>query len=992
MFGQLIQKVLSSLKRVDLTDPKTVREIYNEGLSLSLSGDKHAAIVAFRRFLEHHPNNVLAINELASCLDEVGNHAEAAELFLQAYALDDKFLPAIVNYARVLVDRNNRTEANRFLNKSKWLAIDNRYISIVRAAYLFGLGKTAEAKAVSLSAWMSNFEHHRHANWVMWNSMYQTGENEELLAGEHLFWAECLPQVIESPLTFEQPVQNRRLRIGYWSPDFREHSVRYFVRPLLEHHETDRVELHLYHDIGQRDAQTEALIAKFGEAFHQVGEMPDAELVALIRSQKLDILVELAGHTSHNRLPLLRERLAPLQINAIGYPSTTGLTCYEGKLLDRHIVDENAPRFYTEPPLALPTSLWCFDPMTDVEEPTPPPHDTKGFITFGCPGNINKVNEHTLDCWREILHKLPQARLLIRSFNFSDAMTLEVTRERFSAAGLPMNRVELLLPASGKDFFGTYRDIDIVLDTFPFNGGTTTAFALYMGVPVVSRYGQSLPSRMGLSMLTNMGAADLAVPTVEAYVKKALELAADSERLRLFRGSARRVFQSTALGDGAKFAREFEDACEALLLQHLERGKTYQHQVRPLPAQEIMRRAYTVRRFDQPEAVQRIVDHCLRHYPDTGSAHILWTDRLLAQPGGRIQARSYLLDRLVSFSPSDQLAAWAQIVRLDLLQNDIDSAEANMAQWERLDTTDPIDRAQARIMRLATDAARATPAPASAWARGTNEVGSVEPKLTKVAVLIPCDDFALFEPLKQQLLDACTLPAGWTLQIHRCREVQRLHSYRAWLANPAVDVLVLMQKNLHPAYPGLWRAVAQGLAHCDVVAMAGCAQWSRLDWRLAPYENKAAGLLVPCGEEPDFLEWLVQGFGHEPLHTGMAVLDGHFLAIRRQALSQTDFSDDASGAETLLEEVWIHQAGQNGARLGVHKGLGLVLNPQIVLDQSNLADARWATAERYSFEAFVDAKDDSLYVAAPLASADVVSAALDAMNRQSVAESGIAQN
>lgn len=976
MFGQLIQRVFGTRKKSSEPDPQAAQEMFDEAVRLSASGDKHAAIIAFRRFLGHQPDHVPALNELATCLAEVGNNAEAAELFVRAYTLDDRYLPAIVNHARVLVDRNNREDAQHFLNQAKWLAVDNNYVSTIRAAFLFGLGETAQAKLISVNAWMGSFDHHRYANWVMWNSVYQAGEDEARLAAEHLFWAETLPPVEAAELTPELPIEGRRLRIGYWSPDFREHSVRYFVRPLLEHHDPQRVELHLYHDIGQRDAQTEALAEKFGEAFHQVGEMPNADLAALMRSHRLDILVELAGHTSHNRILLLRERLAPLQINAIGYPSTTGLTCYEGKLLDHHIVDERAADFYTEPPLVLPTSLWCFDPMTEVEQPAPPPHETKGFITFGCPGNINKINEPVLECWREILLAQPQARLQIRSINFSDPMAMEVIRKRFVAANLPMDRVDLLLPATGKDFFGTYRDIDIVLDTYPFNGGTTTAFALYMGVPVVSMYGQSLPSRMGLSMLTNMGAADLAVSTAAAYVETALALAADTERQRTFRAGARDVFRSSALGDGAKFAREFEDACEALLSQHVAHGKTYQHRVKPLPAEEIMRRAYTARSYGQPEAVQRIVDHCLLHYPNTGAAHILWTDRLLASDDGRKKAIRHLLARLPGFPVADQVAAMINIVRLSLLDNDLNDARAYLTRLDGLVVTDPIDQEQVRLLWCALHAAE-TSIPLS---REKKETSAASARSIALAVLIPCDDLALFEQLQQKLRDVCTLPPGWSLEITRCPETRRLRAYRDLLAAPDVDVLVLMQKCVNPVFPGLWLAVEKGLAQCDVLGMAGCAHWSRLDWRLSAFEDKAAGLLVESGEEPGFVEWLQQGFGDQDVQSGMAVLDGHFLAARRHAVSLTDFWDQAEGAETLLEEVWTHQAGQQGARLGVHKGLGLMLNAQMALDQSNLAGARWATAERYGFEAFIDEKDDRLYVSAPLASAEVVCAALGAMN------------
>jgi protein O-GlcNAc transferase len=516
---------------------------------LMASGDRRNAIKAFREYLETDPANVVALNDLAACLADAGDQQEAARLFELAHSLDDNFMPATVNCAKLQTERGQSRQALPYLRRAKICTPRPGHVDAVYAGVLMRQGDVEGARHYQLQAWLGAFDNLRMANchlfWLSYGDV-----DEQALAAEHRFWANTvmaapqgtLPVPDDAPLALE--TAGRKLRIGYWSPDFRSHSVRYFFRPLVENHDRERFEVFLYNDFPRADEQTE-LIRSQADHFHEVFETSDADLADLIRSHQLDLLVELSGHTSHNRMSMLQNRLARRQMQAIGYPPTSGLTTVDAKLLDRHAVTDDWHRYYAEQPLVLPGSFWCFDPL----EPTPPLPDppviANGFVTFGCVGNISKITDRLLAAWRRILTAVPDSRLVIRSISFEDELPEEAARLRFERAGLPLDRVQLLKPAGGAAFFSSYNEIDVILDTFPFNGGTTTCFAAYMGVCVVSMAGASLPSRMGLSILTNLGAADLVVQDMDAYVERAT-------RSRVTRAPSQPSSRRPARGSGTR--------------------------------------------------------------------------------------------------------------------------------------------------------------------------------------------------------------------------------------------------------------------------------------------------------------------------------------------------------------------------------------------------------------------------------------------------------
>ncbi|MBA2962911.1 MULTISPECIES: hypothetical protein [Ramlibacter] len=923
---------------------------------LMVNGDKRGAVRAYRDYLQTDPSNVRALNDVGACLADIGDLEGAAASFELAYSLDDTFIPAMVNHAKLLVDNNRGTEALGFLERAKICAPDFKHTENVYAGLLMRQGDIGRARQFQLKSWLSDFDNLRSANanlfWVGYDDV-----EEEVIAGEHRFWAESLKPIPGDDWQPPGPPEaGRRIRIGYWSPDFRNHSVRYFFRPLLEHQDRERFEIFLYHDFPGRDVQTER-IEEAADHFHEVHELMDLDLRDLVRSHQLDILVDLAGHTSHNRMSLLQCRMASLQVNALGYPPTTGLPSVDYKLLDRHVLTADAARFYAERPLALPDSFWCFDPKEDAPVAPEPPLVVNGYVTFGAVGNVSKISERIAKAWTEILAGVPGSRLLLRSVNFADPIGLSSTRERLERWGLPMDRLDFRAPEGGAAFFNSYNDIDIILDTFPFNGGTTSCFAAYMGVPLVAIAGKSLISRMGLSMLTTLGFADLAVDDVPSYVAKSVALAHDTDRVRRFKHTAREGFRSTSLGNGALFARDFEAACLQALAEHQPARPPRENQLGVLPVTELIRRAYAVLAANQPEAAQRVLRHCVAHYPNAGPAHLLQA-QIMVWAGMVDQAIAYVRGQLDAFSTPDQIPAWISLARMQLLRRDPAAARDCMARLEPLGVVDAFDQAQLRLYRTCAVVMDGT---ADIPVAGSRDGGAMH-------ILVPCDSAERFEVIRRQVENTCVLPTGSTLTFTRCDESRRLGAYRRVLSGPVGAVVVLLQKNVEIHQPRFLVHLLEGLEAADCVGSSGAKRWVRLDWRAEAFDQKAGGFLAPSSEKEGLNDLHVLGLGSEPLVGGMAVLDGAVLAMRAGPGIAGGFDDNLLGCETLLEEAWTHALARGGKRLAVHRNLGVLLAGGIELDASNRSEARMECARQMLFSPFEQPRDDHTSLSTPIAS------------------------
>lgn len=391
---------------------------------------------------------------------------------------------------------------------------------------------------------------------------YVSGIDRKKLFEEHLAYG----RLFETPQRAAEkaarrfpngPAPEKRLRVALLSPDLRIHSVAFFLQPLLANLDRSQFEVLLYHDNPRVDAFTEVL--KLGAArWTKTAGLNDARLEALILRDAPDLLIDLCGHTNLNRLPLLARRLAPVQLSYLGYPDTTGLGCMDYRLTDGIADPEGeADPFCSEKLLRFSPCAWCFWPPPGAPEPSAPPALRDGRISFGCFNSFSKLSDATLDLWAELLARVPEARLVLKSIRSSAAGL----PERFSARGIRPDRLSILPTASDAiSHLATYAEIDIALDPFPYNGTTTTCEALWMGVPVLNLRGDRHSARVGASLLTALGHPEWALETKEAFLEKAVKLSRDPRGLATLRQELRPNMRRSILLDGRGQAERLGEA------------------------------------------------------------------------------------------------------------------------------------------------------------------------------------------------------------------------------------------------------------------------------------------------------------------------------------------------------------------------------------------------------------------------------------------------
>lgn len=359
------------------------------------------------------------------------------------------------------------------------------------------------------------------------------------------------------------------LRVGLVSGDFLGHPVGFFLESVLKHLKAARIELFAYPTVPQEDDLTVRIKSCFG-AWHSIAGLSDEAAAHRIHDDGIHILIDLAGHTSHNRLPVFAWKPAPVQASWLGYFASTGVPGIDYLLADRASVPEFHREDFTEAIWYLPDTRLCFTPPTAVDEmrPAPLPALRNGYITYGCFQNLSKINDGLLAAWGRIFLALPQARLRIQCKQMGDPAAREILLQRLSTVGISSERVAIHGPTSRKAYLAAHAEVDAILDTFPYPGGTTTCEALWMGVPTLTLAGKSLLSRQGASMLACTGLGDWIAGDVDEYVAKATGFAGDFDRLAQLRAVLREKVLASPLFDAPRFAANLEDALHEMWQRH----------------------------------------------------------------------------------------------------------------------------------------------------------------------------------------------------------------------------------------------------------------------------------------------------------------------------------------------------------------------------------------------------------------------------------------
>ena len=354
----------------------------------------------------------------------------------------------------------------------------------------------------------------------------------------------------------------RRLRIGYVSPDFRQHPVGRFMVDVLAAHNHAQFEVHCFSDAPVPDDMTLKIRDK-AQVWHGIAGMPDVAVADLARNAHIDILVDLAGHTAGSRLRVFARKPAPVQVTYLAYCSTTGIKAIDYRISDPRLdpplpAASESPAYYSEETVYLPETYWSYSVPPEAPDPGPPPARKNGYITFGCLNSLSKISDSALETWCAILRAIPTSRLSLHANEGSHRQRLT---EFFTAQSIDPSRVEFAPYQPPAGYFASLKRIDVALDPFPFAGGTTTCDALFMGVPVITLRGMRAVGRGGVSILTSLSLLELIANSTEQYIQIAQRrLAADSRALYNYRTSLRGMMQKSALMSPQRLTRHLETA------------------------------------------------------------------------------------------------------------------------------------------------------------------------------------------------------------------------------------------------------------------------------------------------------------------------------------------------------------------------------------------------------------------------------------------------
>jgi predicted O-linked N-acetylglucosamine transferase (SPINDLY family) len=533
----------------------------NLGLALHGMGRLSAAAAALRKAVALKPDYGAAYSNLGLVLHDQGALDEAMAAYGTALALDPALAEAHGNLGLALQDQGRLGPAAASITKALELRPDRAELHNNLGALRKNQGRLVEAvagfaKAVELDPGDAA----AHSNLIFCMNC-DAGFTQADIYAESRRWEAAHAAPGAARAAPDDPDPDRRLRIGYVSPDFKRHSVGRFLAPLMAHHDRRRFEIHGYAEVVNPDAETRRF-EDLADGWCSTVGMTTPALAARIRADRIDILVDLAGHTADSRLAAFAGHPAPVQLAWLGYPNTTGLSAMDYRLSDA-IADPPGPgdALHSEELIRLAGGFLCFDAGLETPPVAAAPARASGAVTFGSFNNLAKVTETTVDAWARILAGAPDSRLLLKNRSLADPETRERYRALFAARGVAGERLEFLAwIESPAGHLGAYERIDIALDPFPYNGTTTTCEALWMGVPVITLRGDRHAGRVGASLLTTLGQEALIAETVDGYVAAAVGLAADLGRLVHLRHSLRPAMAASPLTDAAGFTRRVEAA------------------------------------------------------------------------------------------------------------------------------------------------------------------------------------------------------------------------------------------------------------------------------------------------------------------------------------------------------------------------------------------------------------------------------------------------
>jgi len=509
-------------------DPKLAETWFHWGQTLRRLGRLDEAALAFERAISLKSDYADAYDRLGALLAGLRGPPAAEPILRRATELNPQLVSAWCNLGIALIFLGRLSEALAALGRA--LALDPRF-DHAHAARGLALAKcyrneaAAEAYARSVDLNPQNAE--AHSSRLLTLQYLGTLPRAALFAEHRRFAAAVEGNAPARPRFRGGADPGRKLRVGFLSPDLHRHSVAYFLEPLLAHLDRSQFEIWLYHDQAKHDEVSDRLQA-LAHGWKTTSGMPNDALESVLRADRLDLLIDLAGHTGMNRLPLYTRRLAPVQATYLGYPGTTGLRSMDYRLVDSVTDPKGDPVCdCSETLVRFAPTAWSYQPPPSAPEPGPAPASAGTSVTFGCFNNFAKITDETLAVWGRLLASVPNSRLVLKGQGLGVPAFQAELQRRIRGAGIPLDRIELLERTETIEaHLAAYGAIDVALDTFPYHGTTTTCEALWMGVPVVTRAGDRHASRVGASLLRAIDRPDWVAADWDAYLAIAAQLAA----------------------------------------------------------------------------------------------------------------------------------------------------------------------------------------------------------------------------------------------------------------------------------------------------------------------------------------------------------------------------------------------------------------------------------------------------------------------------------
>lgn len=594
-----VDSAIASARRAIELQPDLAEARFVLGRILQAQGNDLEAIPAYRAAIGLRPDDADAHNNLGSILLQQGALEEASNSLQMAIRLRPDLAEAHNNLGTLLLQQGQVEQSIAELQIAMRLnpqlpEVYNNLGNSLKQAGQCDLATEAYQRAIqlrptypdaynnlgtlrmeqamldeSIAAYRQAIalrpdEPSFHSN-LIFTMQFHANITQEQLAAEQAQWrrihADPLGPLIKPHANPRDP--DRPLRVGFVSPDFRDHSQSFFTLPLLSNLDRSQFQVYCYDDARRHDAITERL-KNHANQWRRIVGLSDDSVADLVRADAIDILVDLTLHMERNRLRVFARKPAPVQATWLGYPGSTGLTDIDYRISDPHLDPPGLnDHFYSEQTVRLPDSFWCYDPLSD-EPPVQPPPGAAGSLTFGAMNNFCKVNDRVLDLCAKVMQAVPGSRLIILS---PDGQHRAQLLENLQSKGIASPRIEFAGRRPRQQYLELYHRIDIGLDTFPYNGHTTTMDALWMGVPVVSLYGQQAVSRGGLSVLSNISLHELIARTPEQYVEIAHSLASDLAKLSELRATMRQRMRLSPLMDAPRFARNMEAALRSMWRQ-----------------------------------------------------------------------------------------------------------------------------------------------------------------------------------------------------------------------------------------------------------------------------------------------------------------------------------------------------------------------------------------------------------------------------------------